>query len=314
MSSIELYHCLELYHVSEFANENEAGGGSMDACLLIRERLTDLGLDQKDLAAAAEVTESYISQLLTRKKPPPAPGRTDIYEKMEEVLRLPHGKLADLARAQRIAELRKDLGVAPSPLNEGVRAFVLRKCLPSSEPQARAEFEKDAFGPLERLVVQKLLDVVKDAVKKELSSEHGVHLLARLSNRSFRETRVSILEFLDTDVISLSAEDCDAFLDPLIESWNIDFVRFGMDIVLNRRLGGTHLKRLELAEADQLLGDEPGLEEFLRDRSLSRDVTDDEIAFLRRLKFGGKQPTPLYYYRELQNLRDPLHFRERGPR
>jgi len=26
------------------------------------------------------------------------------------------------------------------------------------------------------------------------------------------------------------------------------------------------------------------------------------------LRFKGKRPTPLYYYRELQNLRDPLHF------
>ncbi len=42
----------------------------MDVCLVIRQRLDELGLDQGDLAAAAEVTESYISQLLTRKKLP----------------------------------------------------------------------------------------------------------------------------------------------------------------------------------------------------------------------------------------------------
>jgi transcriptional regulator with XRE-family HTH domain len=50
----------------------------MDVCLVIKERLDELGLDQKDLAAAAEVTESYVSQLLTRKKLSPAPDRTDI--------------------------------------------------------------------------------------------------------------------------------------------------------------------------------------------------------------------------------------------
>jgi predicted transcriptional regulator len=55
----------------------------MDVALLIRHRLKELGLEQKDLAAAAEVTESYISQLLARKKAPPAPGRTDIYEKID---------------------------------------------------------------------------------------------------------------------------------------------------------------------------------------------------------------------------------------
>ena len=47
----------------------------MDVCLLIRQRLEELSLGQKDLAVAANVTESYISQLLTRKKMPPAPGR-----------------------------------------------------------------------------------------------------------------------------------------------------------------------------------------------------------------------------------------------
>ena len=48
----------------------------MDVCLLIKQRLVELGLEQKDLASAAEVTESYISQVLTRKKLPPAPDTT----------------------------------------------------------------------------------------------------------------------------------------------------------------------------------------------------------------------------------------------
>ncbi len=69
----------------------------MDVGLVIRKRLEHLGLEQKDLAAAAEVTESYISQLLTRKKLPPAPDRTDLYEKMGKFLMLSSGKLAKLA-------------------------------------------------------------------------------------------------------------------------------------------------------------------------------------------------------------------------
>jgi hypothetical protein len=27
------------------------------------------------------------------------------------------------------------------------------------------------------------------------------------------------------------------------------------------------------------------------------------------MRFNGKRPTALYYYRELQSFRDPLHFR-----
>jgi hypothetical protein len=53
----------------------------------------------------------------------------------------------------------------------------------------------------------------------------------------------------------------------------------------------------------------PGLIEFLKDASLNRDATKDEIDFLNSLRFRGRRPTALYYYRELQNLRDPLHFR-----
>ena len=66
----------------------------MELSTLIRQRLTELGLEQSELAAA--VTESYISQLLIRKKLPPASDRTDIYDKLGRVLKLPTGKLASL--------------------------------------------------------------------------------------------------------------------------------------------------------------------------------------------------------------------------
>ena len=90
-----------------------------------------------------------------------------------------------------------------------------------------------------------------------------------------------------------------------------------MQIVLNRRLIPGHSKRFEFVETepDQPFGIEPGLNGFLKDASLSGNVTQEEIEFLKRLRVKGKRPTPLYYYRELQNLRDPLHFRtvERHP-
>src|SRR5579883_1010129 len=81
----------------------------VDVCLVIKRRLEELGLEQKDLATAARVTESYISQLLARKKLPPAPDRTDIYEKMAKFLKLPSDRLAKLAEHQRREELKKGL-------------------------------------------------------------------------------------------------------------------------------------------------------------------------------------------------------------
>ena len=284
----------------------------MSFAALVSSRLATLGHGQKDLARAVQVTDSYISQLLTRRKLPPAPSRTDIYQKMEGFLRLPPGKLAELAELQRTEELRRTLGSAPRALNEGVREFVLRKCVPSREPEIRAEFQKDAFGPLERLVTQKLLEAAKSVAREELGSEKGTHLLARISGRTFEETRVAILEFLDSDLFAPSVGNWISFLDPLIESWEIDLKTFAMVIVMNRRLGPRHRRRLELAEmaSGEPLEDERGLKEFLADPSLSRDVTQAEVAFLRRLRFDGRRPTALYYYRELQNLRDPLHFRD----
>jgi hypothetical protein len=84
-----------------------------------------------------------------------------------------------------------------------------------------------------------------------------------------------------------------------------------MEIVLNQRLIPGRSKRFAFVETDpdQPRGGEPGLNAFLKDASLSGDLTREEIEFLKRLRLEGKRPTPLYYYRELQNLRDPLHFR-----
>ncbi len=282
----------------------------MDVCLVIKERLEQLGLGQKDLAAATDVTESYISQLLTRKKLPPAPDRTDIYEKMGKFLKLSSGRLAKLAELQRREELKRDFEDPPAPLFHEVRELVLQKCAPKKRHEIRAIFEKQAFGELERLVTQKLLDVIKRVAREELKSEKWLRSVAQLSGRSYKHMRVVILEFLDTDVFHVSLENCASFLDPLIESWDIDLSEFAMQVVLNRRLAPGHSRRFAFVETEpeQPVGDHPGLKEFLEDASLSGDVTEEEIEFLKRLRVKGKRPAPLYYYRELQNLRDPLHF------
>jgi transcriptional regulator with XRE-family HTH domain len=283
---------------------------AVDVSLIIRQRLEEFGLEQRELARAAQVTESYISQLLTRRKAPPAPNRTDIYDKMDRFLKLPRGELARLADVQRKQELKKVLSPEPTPLFREVREVVLRKCAPEKSADLRAIFEKESFGELERLVTQTLLDVVKGVARQELENDHWLHMVAELSHRSYEETRVIVLEFLDTDIFHLSAEHCVSFLDPLLESWNIDLATFALDIVLNHRVVSGHVKRFEFIErkVENMSDQEPGLKEFLADPTLSGTATEEEVAFLKRLRFNGKRPTPLYYYRELQNFRDALHF------
>lgn len=284
----------------------------MDISLVIRHRLKELGLDQRDLAAAAQVTESYISQLLARKKSPPAPGRTDIYHKMGKFLRLPGGELARLAELQRKEDLKKKAADPSQPLFEAFRELVLRKSEPGRQLQLRRIFEKEPFGALERLVTQTLLDVAKKVAREQLESEDWLRLVASLSRHTDEQMRVVILELLDMDVFNVSVETCVSFLEPLIESWDIDLETFDMEVVLNGGLAPGPTRRFAFVERPphEPFGVEPGLEEFLNDPALSGSATVEEIEFLKALRFNaGRQPLPLFYYRVLQDLRDPLHFR-----
>src|SRR5260370_33384891 len=123
----------------------------MDVALVIRQRLDELDLDQRDLARAAHVTESYVSQILTRKKAPPAPERTDIYDRMDRFLKLPHGELARVAEAHRKDERKRQLGDVP-PLGPGWRELILRKCATSGPEPVRAIIGRQSFAPPARVV------------------------------------------------------------------------------------------------------------------------------------------------------------------
>ncbi len=282
----------------------------MQVATVVRQRLQDLRLSQQQLAAALKVTESYVSQLLTSKKSPPAPERTDLYGKLEKFLNLPAGQLATLAEAQHREDLKRTLQESPAPLYGEVRELILKKCKPGKAKSFRRVFEMHPFGDLERLVTQKLLDVAKKVAQEELASENWLKNVARLSGRKHEEMRVAVLEFLDTDVLRISPSQCVSFLDPLIDSWDIDLNSFGMDILLNRRLTTESRLRLEFVRNDGAVRgrEEPGFTQFLNNAALSDGAAEHELDFLRNLRFAGRRPTALYYYRELQNLRDPLNF------
>jgi hypothetical protein len=78
----------------------------------------------------------------------------------------------------------------------------------------------------------KAFGVVKKIAKDELQSETWLRSVARLSGKSYEAMRVGILEFLDTGVFNVSLANCASFLDPLIESWDIDLATFGTEIIL----------------------------------------------------------------------------------
>src|SRR5210317_120308 len=232
----------------------------MDICSVIKTRLAELGLEQKDLAAAAEVTESYISQLWNGKKLPPAPSRTDIYEKLGKVLKLSHGELEKLAAAQRMDALRRNYEEPQGALLKETRNLILRKCAAARQKDIRSIFERQPFGELERLVTQKLLNVVSRVARSELDNQAWLHEIGRLGNKSNEQMRVIVLEFLDTDIFNISNEDCISFLDPLIAYWDIDLSTFDMEIRLNERLAPSEPKKFAFLEKDhdRRGKDEPG--------------------------------------------------------
>ena len=283
---------------------------------LIKLRLEELGHEQQDLATAAQVTDSYISQLLTGKKALPSPNRSDIYQRIEGFLKLPAGELAKMADLEHKEALKRRIEEPIRPLFPEIRELILQKCKPDKSKQLRAIFEKEPFGEIERLVTQKLLDVAAGVAKEEWKNENWLRIVARLNQKSYEEMRVIVLEFLDTDIFNLSVQNFIYFLQPLIESWDINLVTFRMKVALASGLGRERIKQFEFVEREPELEtkEEPGLKKFLEDTALSGGVTQEELGFLKRLKFSDKRPTALYYYRELQNLRDPLHFQEKDSR
>jgi hypothetical protein len=231
---------------------------------------------------------------------------------MEVFLQLEPGELGRLAENARAEEIKRKLGQAPEPLFQEFRELVLRKCFASKRDEVRAIFEGRPFGTLERLVTQTLLEVVQRIARQELDSESWIRLAAHVGGRRHEEMRVIVLEFLDTDVFHVSNENCVAFIDPLVESWDVDLPSFRLDINLNRSLVAEWHRTFTFVESTSAddSGDQPGLADLLDDPRIGGDVTEEEVRLLRQQRLGGRQPNKLYYYRALQNLRDQLHFCE----
>lgn len=284
----------------------------MDVSELIKSRLADIGQEQKELARAAGVTDSYVSQLLARRKSPPSPRRTSIYRRMDRFLGLPEGRLAELAEAQRLAELRRTLADEPAPLLPHVRQLLLVRVRPAHHALVKGVFATAPFGELERLVAQVIVEVVQKLVRPRLDDDDWLRRLANRSGEPAQGVRALARQLLDIGPLHLSERTCRVVLAPLIAVWDVDLVSLAVQVTPDRRLAGAKTRRFAMAEQARAVEDEePGYRAFVRDRALSGTASPDELAALRAMRFDGRHPTALYYYRELQSWRDPLHFAAR---
>ena len=276
----------------------------MDFAFVVRQRLEELRLGQRDLASASEVTESYISQLLGRKKLPPLPNRTDIYDKMSHLLGLPREELARLAALQHRDAIDRTWRATTDARFGPMRELILGKCNRRHQKQMRSLFEKDPFGEVERLITRTLVEVVREEARTHARDEQWLRKIAEGSGQNYRTMRVRLIDVLDNDP-SASIADFMLFIEPLIKLWTFDPNGFEMQV----RLTSGDARTFAFGEDVQkktVTVDPAGLRAFLRDTRLSSDVTPEEMAILRSVI----QPSAnaIFYYRILQSLRDPLNF------
>ncbi|HEY6807857.1 MAG TPA: helix-turn-helix transcriptional regulator, partial [Gemmatimonadales bacterium] len=196
---------------------------------LLRRRLKELKRTPRELAEAAQVSEEYVSDLLAGRRDPPAPGRTDLYDRMTKFLRLHRNDLPTCAKAE-----REGMAVKTKRPDAKIRALLLELCDPTKARKLDRRLSKrdTETAVLDRLIAQRLLEVAQGFVRRQLDDEVGIRVAANREGISYLEMRMRLLEFLDCTVDSLSAADHEVFIRPRIGSWDIDLETQAMRIVL----------------------------------------------------------------------------------
>lgn len=196
---------------------------------LIRRRLKELGRTPSELAQAARVPDIYIKDLLAGRRLPPAPGQTDLYDRMTRFLKLHRSDLPGCARAEREPTVDARRGKALDPQ---VRTWLLDLCEPTrARVLARRLWRRDSTD-LGRVIVQRLLEVAQAFVRRQLEDEAGMRVAARRDGCSYADARLRLLDFLDTSADTVTARQHDEFVRPYVAWWDIDPDTHVMKIVL----------------------------------------------------------------------------------
>jgi len=196
---------------------------------LVRRRLKELKRTPRELAEAVQVSEDYVADLLAGRRAPPAPGRTDLYDRMTKFLRLHRNDLPTCAKVE-----RESMGTKQKRPDPKVRALLLALCEPVKCKKLDRRFAKrdQETAQLDRLIAQRLLEVAQGFVRRQLDDEVGIRVAANREGVTYLAMRMRLLEFLDCTVETLTAGDYDLFIRPRIGFWDIDLETQAMRIVL----------------------------------------------------------------------------------
>ena len=184
---------------------------------LLTQRLAKLEQTPQALAEAAEVPIEYIDDLLAGNRPPPMPGRSDLYDRMASFLKVALSDLELCATFER-GDPSASKPRTPKP---AIRRILLDLCDPKTAQQLEARRAK--HGPAELVgLMQRVLGVVQREVRRSLTDRVGLRLQARHSDKTYEAARLEVLEFLDTTSATLTVADVSKFVKPRIARWDID--------------------------------------------------------------------------------------------
>jgi hypothetical protein len=193
---------------------------------LVVRRLRQLKRTPGELAAAARVSETYITELMAGRRRAPAPG-SDVYVTMGKFLGLHRDDLPSCARAERAAERPGQRRPSPE-----VRRLVLELCDPQQARTITRRLARPEGAELEWVIVSRLLEVARGFVIRKLEDEVGMRVAAGREGRAYLDVRMRLLEFLDAVPDSVTTADCEDFLRPRIATWAIDLESRTMRIQL----------------------------------------------------------------------------------
>jgi hypothetical protein len=205
---------------------------------LVRRRLKELKRTPRELAEALQVSERYVAELVSGRRKPPAPGRTDVYAPMTKFLRLHRNDLPTCAKVE-----RDQVVVSKKRPDPRVRQMLLDLCEPGKARTLVRRMAPRTGAELDVLIAQRLLEVAQGFVRRQLDDEVGIRVAASREGITFLEVRMRLMEFLDATPESLTPHDVEEFVRPRIGYWDIDLETRAMRIVLRSQEPAPRQKR-----------------------------------------------------------------------
>ena len=182
---------------------------------LLSERLKERKQSSNELAEAIEVPSRYVHDLLGGQRRPPAPARTDVYDRMTRFLKLGRTDLIDCATA----ELAQTPADASPPVTE-VEDRLLDLCTCRTASRLRREMREENASMVD--LYARVLAVVQVKVCRSLSDEIPLRIAAKRTGESYPEIRLRTLDFLDRTPATLTVDDVVEFVVPVMAEWDVD--------------------------------------------------------------------------------------------